>query len=369
MSKTITVNLKKKPIYDIIIHNDFSLLKDELNKLSYEGRKCLIVTDSNVGPHHAAEIENLLSDFCTEVVVHTFEAGECNKNLKTVEGIIKTLVEHHFSRKDFILALGGGVTGDISGFAASIYMRGIDFIQVPTTLLAQVDSSIGGKTGVDFDQYKNMVGAFYMPKLVYINTSTLKTLPARQYYSGMAEVMKYGLIMDSSFYEWLLNKMYEIHDMDQDTLEEMIEHCCTLKQRIVEKDPFENGDRALLNFGHTLGHAIEKAKNLTLLHGECVALGCVCAAYISWKKDRLSMEEYYEIRDMFVPFNLPITITEIDPAEIVALTKSDKKASVGELKFILLKRVGKAVIDTTVTEDEMLAAVNEIYFSEDDLNE
>ena len=157
MSKTITVNLKKKPIYDIIIHNDFSLLKDELNKLSYEGRKCLIVTDSNVGPHHAAEIENLLSDFCTEVVVHTFEAGECNKNLKTVEGIIKTLVEHRFSRKDYILALGGGVTGDISGFAASIYMRGIDFYNIPTTLLSQIDSSIGGKTAINLLVFAGML--------------------------------------------------------------------------------------------------------------------------------------------------------------------------------------------------------------------
>lgn len=369
MSKTITINMKKKPIYDIVIHNDFSLLKESLEKIEFQGKKCMIVTDSNVGPLYAGEIANLLDGFCSEVVVHEFSAGEENKNLSTVEKILLDLTAHKFSRKDFVLALGGGVTGDIAGFTASIYMRGIDFIQVPTSLLAQVDSSIGGKTGVDLNQYKNMVGAFYMPKLVYINTQTLKSLDARQFYSGMGEVMKYGLIMDSSFYEWILDKMYEIHDREQNTMEEMVEHCCVLKQRIVEKDPFETGDRALLNFGHTLGHALEKHKNFTLSHGECVALGSVMAAYISWKKDRLSMEEYYEIRDMFVPFNLPITVTDIDPEEIVALTASDKKATGDGIKFILLKRVGKAVIDTTVTKEEMLAAIKEIYFDEDKMNE
>ena len=262
--------------------------------------------------------------------------------------------------------MGDGVTGYLAGFTASIYIRGIDVIQIPTSLLAQVDSSIGGKTGVDFDQYKNMVGAFYMPKLVYINTKTLDTLDARQFYSGMAEVMKYGLIMDASFYEWILEKMYEIHDRDSAVLEEMIETCCMCKQRIVERDPYENGERAILNFGHTLGHAIEKYMDFKLLHGECVALGCVCAAYISWKKEKLSMDEYYEVRDMFVPFNLPITITDIEPEKIVALTKSDKKSDAGGIKFILLKKVGKAFIDTTVTEEEMLAAVKEIYFSDED---
>ena len=146
----------------------------------------------------------------------------------------------------------------------------------------------------------------------------------------------------------------------------MIETCCMCKQRIVERDPYENGERAILNFGHTLGHAIEKYMDFKLLHGECVALGCVCAAYISWKKEKLSMDEYYEVRDMFVPFNLPITITDIEPEKIVALTKSDKKSDAGGIKFILLKKVGKAFIDTTVTEEEMLAAVKEIYFSDED---
>lgn len=364
MSRVLTVNMNKKPIYDIVIEQDFEALANRLEP--YRGRRCMIVTDSNVGPIYQDTIISKISDVFKEVHTTQFKAGEDSKNMVTVQAVLKELVEHKFDRKDCIIALGGGVTGDLAGFTASIYMRGIDVIQIPTSLLAQVDSSIGGKTGVDFDQYKNMVGAFYMPKLVYINTKTLDTLDARQFYSGMAEVMKYGLIMDASFYEWILEKMYEIHDRDSAVLEEMIETCCMCKQRIVERDPYENGERAILNFGHTLGHAIEKYMDFKLLHGECVALGCVCAAFISWKKEKLSMDEYYEVRDMFVPFNLPITITDIEPEKIVALTKSDKKSDAGGIKFILLKKVGKAVIDTTVTEEEMLAAVKEIHFSDED---
>lgn len=364
MSKIITVNVNKKPAYDILIENDFFGLAKKIEEIELSGRKCMIVSDSNVGPIYKDQISNEINSVCKEVCYYEFPAGEESKNLNVVQDLITQLIKNKFTRKDFIIALGGGVTGDLSGFAASIYMRGISFIQIPTSLLAQVDSSIGGKTGVDFDQYKNMIGAFYMPKLVYINTSTLNTLDARQFYAGMAEVMKYGLIMDASFYEWMLDKMYEIHDKDSATMEELIETCCHCKQKIVERDPYENGDRALLNFGHTIGHAIEKAKNFELLHGECVALGSVCAAYISWKKNLLTMDEYFEIRDMFVPFNLPISVDNINPMEIIELTKSDKKSEGDYTKFILLKKVGKAIIDKTVSDEEMLAALNDINFDD-----
>lgn len=211
-----------------------------------------------------------------------------------------------------------------------------------------------------------MVGAFYMPKLVYMNIGTLKMLDDRQFFSGFAEVMKYGLIKDAIFYEWLLDNLYEIQDRDLDVLEEMVMRSCMVKKLVVEKDPKEQGDRALLNFGHTIGHAIEKAKNFQMLHGECVALGAVAAAFISWKHNWLSMEEYYEIRDMFVPFNLPISIDDIDPEEILALTKSDKKMAAGQIRFVLLKKVGKALIDTTVSDEDILNALKEIHFSEED---
>lgn len=311
MSQRLTINQNNKPIYDIVFEQDFAALPSELEQFQIADKKLCIITDSKVNHLYSEEVCEVLKDKCKAVVVFSFPDGEKSKNLDTVKDIYEFLIQHKFDRKDMLFALGGGVVGDITGFAAATYLRGIDFVQIPTTLLAQVDSSVGGKTGVDFDQYKNMVGAFYMPKLVYMNLSVLKTLDDRQYYAGMGEVMKYGLIKNASFYEWILDNMYEIHERDMDTLEDMVVKSCTYKKLVVEKDPTEKGERAILNFGHTIGHAIEKAKNFELLHGECVALGCVAAAFISWKRELLSMEEYYEIRDMFVPFNLPITIDDI----------------------------------------------------------
>ena len=369
MSQRLTINQNSKPIYDIVYEADFNNLPVELEKFDIANKKLCIITDSRVNSLYSEEVCKVLQDQCKEVVVFSFPHGEQSKNLDTVKDIYEFLIQHKFERKDMLLALGGGVVGDITGFAAATYLRGIDFVQIPTTLLAQVDSSVGGKTGVDFDQYKNMVGAFYMPKLVYMNLSVLKSLDDRDFYSGMAEVMKYGLIKNASFYEWIIEHMYEIHDRDLDVLEDMVVKSCTYKKLVVEKDPTEKGERAILNFGHTIGHAVEKYMNFELSHGECVALGSVAAAYMSWKRDLLSMEEYYEIRDIFVPFNLPISIENIDPEKILELTASDKKMEGNQIKFILLKKVGKAIIDNTVTKDEILAGINEIYFSEEDWDE
>lgn len=369
MAQRLTINQENKPIYDIVYEHDFSHIADELAAFDIENKKLCIITDSKVNGLYTDELCDALKDKCKKLVVYAFPAGEQSKNLDTVKSIYEFLIQNRFERRDMLLALGGGVVGDTTGFVAATYLRGIDFVQIPTTLLAQVDSSVGGKTGVDFEQYKNMVGAFYMPKLVYMNISTLKTLDDRQYYSGMAEVMKYGLIKSARFYEWIIDNMYEIHERDLETLEEMVLKSCTYKKLVVEKDPTEKGERALLNFGHTIGHAIEKYKNFELMHGECVALGCVAAAYISWKRNLLSKDEYYEVRDMFVPFNLPISIENINPEEILALTASDKKMEGDRIKFILLKQVGKAIIDSTVTNDEIMAGINEIYFTEEDWDE
>lgn len=366
MANRLTIFYEKKPCYDIVFASDFGGLLEELQDLNIKERRAAIIADSNTVFLYGEEIKNILEGNCKKVILYSFPAGEEHKTLDTVKEIYKKLIEEKYDRKDLLIALGGGVVGDITGYTAATYLRGVDFIQIPTTLLAQSDSSIGGKTGVDFDGYKNMVGAFYMPKLVYMNIGTLKTLDDRQFFSGFAEVMKHGLIKDAIFYEWLLDNLYEIQDRDLDVLEEMVMRSCMVKKLVVEKDPKEQGDRALLNFGHTIGHAIEKAKNFQMLHGECIALGSVAAAFISWKHNWLSMEEYYEIRDMFVPFNLPISIDDIDPEEILALTKSDKKMAAGQIRFVLLKKVGKALIDTTVSDEDILNALKEIHFSEED---
>lgn len=365
----IEVAKGKKHFYDIIIDQNFSTLPEELTSLGYKDKKICIVTDSNVNPLFGSDIKDKLSKMASKVIIFEFPAGEENKNLSTVQKLYTKLIEEKFYRDDLLLALGGGVVGDLTGYAAATYLRGIDFVQVPTTLLSQVDSSIGGKTGVDFDQYKNMVGAFHQPKLVYANTNTLKELEGRQFLSGMAEVLKAGLIKDAKFYEWLINHMFEVMDLESEIIEEMVFRSALIKVKVVINDPTEKGERALLNFGHTIGHAIEKYKNFELLHGECVALGMIAAGYISYQKEFMNKDEYYELRDMFVPLGLPITIDSIDVDEIINLTKSDKKMNDKGIKFILLKKIGRGFISTEITEEDLRLGIDEINFKDEDFYE
>ncbi len=365
-SYVMPVSKDKKFCYPILFEENFDALSEAFQEYELSPAKICIVTDSNVEPLYAALVKKELEKVCNTCMIYSFPAGEESKNLEVVQKLYAFLIENHFERKDMLVALGGGVVGDLTGFTAATYLRGISYVQIPTTLLAQVDSSIGGKTGVDFSQYKNMVGAFYMPKLVYMNLNTLSTLPERQFYAGMAEVLKSALIKDGMFYGWIINNLYEVYEKDPEVIRLMVYNCCNIKRLVVEKDWAETGDRALLNFGHTIGHAIEKAKGFELLHGECVALGMVAASFIAYKRQLLTFDEYYEIRDMFVPFNLPITVEDIRPEEIVELTKSDKKMEDGKIKFILLKKIGKAFIDTTVTEEELIMGINEIYVSDEE---
>ncbi|HIT90161.1 MAG TPA: 3-dehydroquinate synthase, partial [Candidatus Merdenecus merdavium] len=312
----------------------------------------------NVGPLYLDEFISIVKPVVGTITSFTFPAGEQQKKLDTVKSLYEHLILEHFDRKDMLIALGGGVVGDLTGYTAATYLRGIDFIQVPTTLLSCVDSSIGGKTGVDFHGYKNMIGAFHQPKLVYISLPVLRSLGEDEFACGMGEILKHGLIKDAKYYEWLIEHMSEIEDRDTEVMTSMILKSCKIKRRVVEKDPMEQGERALLNFGHTIGHAIEKLLNGTMLHGQCVALGSVAAAYISYKRKYLSTEEFYEIRDMNVGFNLPISIDGLLAEDILHVTKSDKKMDAGQIKFVLLKSLGEAMVDTTVTDQELLEAIS-----------
>lgn len=365
MSKRLTVNYQKKPIYDIVIETSFENLASEMQNIGCIKRKICIVTDTNVGSVYKEELSQILSAFSLEVISFEIEAGESSKTLENVKKLYELLIRHKFERRDLLLALGGGVVGDLTGFAAATYLRGIDFIQIPTSLLAQVDSSIGGKTGVDFDSYKNMVGAFHQPKLVYMNLNTIRTLPPRQYIAGIGEILKHGLIKSDSYYEWVITNMYEIFEQELPVLEDMIYKSCNIKRIVVEKDPLEKGERALLNFGHTIGHAIEKLMDFKLLHGECVAVGSLAAAHISWKRGLLNNEEFFEIRDMFVGFSLPISVEGLNTDEILAVMKSDKKMESGQIKFVLLNSIGKAFVDKTVSEEELRAAIDFINLTDE----
>lgn len=360
MSELITVHYNEKPIYDIAIEKDFSKLAMKVSELGISGRKLCIVTDSNVGELYADEVKNELEKTGNAVFVYTFRAGEASKNLNTVEDVYEYLIINKFDRKDMIVALGGGVVGDLAGFTAATYLRGIDFIQVPTSLLAQVDSSIGGKTGVDFRAYKNMVGAFHQPRLVYMNLSVLGSLSERLFNSGFGEIIKHGFIRDKEYYTWLKENIQHIKSHDYDALENMIAISCNIKRRVVELDPTEKGDRALLNFGHTLGHAIEKLKNFELYHGECVVLGMVAALEISRTRQLISDAEYEDAINTFKAYNFHVTVDGISVEDVIKVSKNDKKMDAGKIKFILLDRIGNAYIDKTVTDDEMRAALSKV---------
>ncbi len=343
--------------YMIRWENDFSQLAEAVGKLeNFNPSKICIVADSTVAALYLDEVKEALKSLPVTVESWIFPAGEENKNLNTVSDLYRFLIDRKFGRRDVLAALGGGVTGDLTGFTAATYLRGIDFIQIPTTLLAQVDSSVGGKTGVDFDQFKNMVGAFHQPRLVYMNMSTIKTLPADQFASGLGEVVKTAEIRSKDLFYWMIAHRDIIMERDPQTLTKLIRECCCVKANVVEEDPTEKGVRAILNFGHTLGHAVEKCKNFDLLHGQCVGIGIVAASWISMKRGMISEEDYRNIVEANRMFGIPTETSGITADDIIAATKSDKKMQAGRIKFVLLDGIGNAVVDYTVTDEEMREA-------------
>lgn len=342
--------------YSIRFEKDFSYLAEEIAALGFCGHKLCIVTDSNVAPLYSDAVKNELKKSFEIVSEFIIPAGEQNKTLDNVKKLYEHLILNRFDRKDCLIALGGGVIGDMTGYAAATYLRGIDFVQVPTTLLSQVDSSIGGKTGVDFDSYKNMVGAFHMPRLVYMNLSVLNTLSDEQFSCGMGEILKHGLIKNREYFDWCMAHAEEIQERDYETLLYMIKESCKVKRDVVEKDPTEKGDRALLNFGHTLGHAVEKLKNFEMLHGQCVAVGCVAAMKLSAMRGNISEADVSYVETCFEKFGLPIRADGITSEEILEISKSDKKMEAGKIKFVLLHEIGNAYVDKTVSDTELLEA-------------
>lgn len=356
LEKRLEVKAENKKVYDIVIRDSFEGLADELAPFGTEKRKLCIVTERNVSSYYLNEIQEILKEVSARVDIFIFQEGEASKNLETVNQLYRYLILHEYDRKDMLIALGGGVVGDLTGFTAATYLRGIDFVQVPTSLLSQVDSSIGGKTGVDFQCYKNMVGAFYMPQLVYININTLKTLSDREFHSGLGEVIKHGLIRDKAYYEWIKENKEVIAKRDPEAMAIMVEGSCRIKRAVVEEDPKEQGIRAILNFGHTFGHSIEKLMNFQLTHGECVGIGCVLAASMSRKRNYISQKEYEDIVRIFQYFDFPDMPKELKNEQIVQETRHDKKMEHGSIKFILLKAVGEAAIYKDVTQEEMLGA-------------
>lgn len=363
MENTLRVSRENCFDYPIVWTESFAELSARIRDLSCKATKICIATDSTVAGLYLQDVtEALQNEYQVDTFV--FPAGEEHKNLDTVRDFYRVLIEKHYSRKDLLLALGGGVTGDLCGFTAATYLRGIDFIQVPTTLLAQVDSSVGGKTGVDFEQFKNMVGAFHQPRLVYMNMQTLSTLDEELFVCGMGEILKSALIYDASFYQWLGEHRHEVIARDSQALAHMIRECCRIKSEVVESDPTEQGVRAILNFGHTIGHAVEKLMDFSMLHGQCVGVGMAAAVWLSWQKGLLKESEYQFILELNRYYGLPDSVNGLRVEDVLQAMASDKKASDGSTKFILLDRIGHAVIET-LPIDTLRDAVSSILKEEE----
>lgn len=350
----ITLNIQHgSGEYPVMIGND---VLSHVTKIIDE-RPAMIVTDSNVAPLWLASVQELLPKAETLVL----PAGETSKNIQTVEHIWTALAEKNMGRDSVLVALGGGVIGDMTGFAAACWMRGIDVMQLPTTLLAQVDASVGGKTAVDLPAGKNLIGAFHPPLAVVIDIRTLATLPKREYAAGMAEIIKAALIADAGFLGWLEKNRGLLLARDETALSHAIQRSCEIKAAIVTADEREHGERALLNLGHTFAHALETVTGYrSLLHGEAVAIGLVCAAKLSETQCRLDPALRPRLCELLQSFGLPVQLpAETDRDELLAAMRLDKKHAGGHWRLILLETPGKAIIREFRNEDAIRFALEE----------
>lgn len=317
-----------------------------------------IVSNETVAPLYLTGLASALRDQGVRVTEILLPDGEVHKNWQTLNRIFDALLENRCERATTIIALGGGVVGDLAGFAAATYQRGVPFIQLPTTLLSQVDSSVGGKTGINHPLGKNMIGAFYQPRLVLADTDTLKTLPERELSAGLAEVIKYGLIRDLAFFEWLEANMEKLRARDPEALTHAIECSCRNKAEVVAEDETETGVRALLNLGHTFGHAIEAGLGYgEWLHGEAVAAGMVMAAELSRRIGWLSQADVARTAALLRRAGLPVRGPVLGADRYMALMALDKKVASGKLRLILLEALGKGVIRDDAPETEVRAAI------------
>jgi 3-dehydroquinate synthase len=305
-----------------------------------------IVTNDTVGPIYAKGVTDSIRDAGFETTTISLPDGEKYKSIDSATRIYDRLLTERFDRKSFLVALGGGVIGDITGFAAATYMRGIDFVQVPTTLLSQVDSSVGGKTGVNHPLGKNMIGAFHQPRLVLADVDTLKTLPKEEFVSGLAEVVKYGVIRDAEFFRWLEDNADSVTKMQPDALVHLIRRSCEIKAEVVGEDEREGGLRAILNFGHTVGHAAESLTDYTgYRHGEAISIGMVAAAKLAVAEGLCAPDVAERLARLLTRFGLPTEFPKnLSFGAVLESIGHDKKAEGGKVKFVLPKRIGEVVI-------------------------
>jgi len=356
--KCLNINLGERS-YDIIISRDILSKVGEFISNRLEPSRSIIITHPSVKKKFGEQIESGLTNNGHYPEVIEIPEGETSKSLQQVELVYDRMLEMKCDRKSLLIALGGGVVGDLTGFIAATYQRGIPFIQIPTTLLSQVDSSVGGKTAVNHPRGKNMIGAFYQPKLVVIDLDTLKTLPEKELRAGLAEVVKYGIIADLELFAFLENNSEKILSLNPDCLEHIIETSCAIKAQVVEKDERESRHRMILNFGHTFGHAIETLTNYTeYLHGEALSIGMVQAALLSVETGLCSKDVPIRITNLLKKFGLPVQTPGLGSKDIIESMYHDKKSSHNKLRFILAKGIGSVEIVDDVSEMSIETVLN-----------
>jgi 3-dehydroquinate synthase len=334
--------------YDILFGRELLKNLPEHIKKIYKGKKLFIVTDNNVEKYYRKNMENLLEDY--DFTFYVLEAGEKSKTLENVSKIYKAMINASVSRDDLVVAFGGGVVGDIAGFAAATFMRGVPFIQIPTTLLSQVDSSVGGKVGVDLEEGKNLVGAFNQPKMVLIDTSVLETLTDRYFFDGLAEVVKYGCIYDEDLFS-LLEKLKSRKEI-MEHIEDIVYRSCDIKREVVEEDEKEHGLRMILNFGHTVGHGLEQYYNYEkYTHGEAVSVGMSEILKVGERDGITEKGSFERTKKLLKQFNLPVE-DRYNQEEVTEIMKRDKKNKKGEVNFVMIEKIGKCKI-VKIKEEKM----------------
>lgn len=355
---TVHVNLGPRS-YDIEIGSGNLLDARRFVDTEYDDAHAVLITDSNVDRLYAEPLASALTDEGCEVATLIIEPGEPSKSIDVAIELWEQLLDEGADRKTTVVAVGGGVIGDLAGFVAATFARGLAFVQVPTTLLAQVDSSVGGKVGVNLANAKNMVGAFWQPRGVLIDVATLGSLPDREFRAGLAEVVKYGVIQDADFFAYLEQHVEAINRRDPHVLIRIVERCCRIKADVVEQDEREEtGLRAILNYGHTFCHALEAATGYeTLLHGEGVAIGMLCASRLAERLGRVDAAFTKRQYDLLTAFGLPTAVPDVSHEELIELMYHDKKVERGKLRFVLPTRMGHVEVVRGVTTDDILMAL------------
>lgn len=349
LSKNLTITTESAD-YPIYINNSFASLPQAFYAAELTHRRVLVVADTNTARLFGKVVATQISGFSENVEIFTTCPGESAKSISVACEIYHKCIEMRLDRTSVIVALGGGVIGDLAGFAASTFMRGVAFVQIPTTLLAQVDSSVGGKVAVNFDGNKNTIGTFYQPRFVYSNIMALTSLLRSEFISGIAEAIKHGLICDEDYLSFIMQNKESISRLDYESVARLVCRSCEIKADIVRMDEREKGVREILNFGHTFGHGIEAVSRFSIPHGHAVATGCIAALAVSKKKGNITDLDLFSIKSLFEYFGLPCCIEGYSAANIFEHMKRDKKSKSGVMTLILLRRVGEAYSDATRKE-------------------